>query len=82
MVHGCVLFTRDLDAAAYSLAPHQGLTRDYPCFPIQNSQSRRQLVEYFRSRLTEPDGAFAEQFEAGWYEQDRSFVRNIGETPY
>ena len=75
-----MLFTRDLDAAAYSFAPHQDLTRGYPCFPIQNSPSRRQLVEYFQSRLTEPDAAFAEQFEGGWYEQDRSFVRNIGET--
>ena len=74
------LHHRDLHAAAYSFAPHQDLTRDYPCFPIQNSPSRRQLVEYFQSRLTEPDAAFAEQFEGGWYEQDRSFVRNIGET--
>ena len=43
MVDGCVLFTRDLDAATYSLAPHQGLTRDYPCFPIQKVKSRHQL---------------------------------------
>jgi uncharacterized protein len=80
LVHGCVVFTKDRPTAAYTSSPHHELTLDYPCFAANDDDSRGQLVYYFASRLSEPDVEFAQQFEAGWYEQDRSFVRNIGET--
>lgn len=80
LVHGCVVFTRERPTAAYASGPHGELVRDYPCFAANDDGSRRELVDYFGSRLSEPDTEFAQEFEAGWYQQDRSFVRNVGET--
>ncbi len=80
LVHGCVLFTNGLSTGAYRESPHKALAEAFPCFPIDAGRAPRQLVDYFGSRLSEPDTSFAQKFEAGWYEQDRSFVRNIGET--
>lgn len=80
LVHGCVVFTKERPTAAYTSGPHRELTRDYPCFAANDDDSRRHLADYFASRLSEPNAEFAQQFEAGWYQQDRSFVRNIGET--
>lgn len=78
VVHGCVLFTLDKFYHTYTLAPNANLTREYPCFSAQRDGDADRLIEYFRTRLTEPDPEFAVEFEEGTYKQNRGFVAQVG----
>lgn len=77
-VHGCVLFTRDRWIQAYSEPPNDGLAAEYPLFSVESEDVRGRLPEYFESRLTSVDEAFAHAFAEGRYRQDRGFVAQIG----
>jgi len=78
--HGCVLFTKDQASQAYVSPPYRELVEEFPCFSVRVEGERKRLAEYFGARLTAPDPKFAEAFVTGWYDQNRSFVRNIAGT--
>jgi hypothetical protein len=77
-VHGCVLFTRDRWASAYSDVPNHDLALRYPLFTMAPEDVDERFPEFFRSRLTSPSPVFATAFAAGRYRQDRGFVAQIG----
>jgi hypothetical protein len=58
-VHGCVLFTHQVYTTAYTVAPNDALTRDYPIFTTAEEDVGAKFPEFFRCRLTEPDEEFA-----------------------
>lgn len=78
MVHGCVLFTRDRWAEAYSAAPNHELAANYPLFTVAPADVSGRFPEFFQSRLTLPDETFANAFANGRYRQNRGFVAQIG----
>jgi uncharacterized protein len=78
-VHGLVLFTKDRHFGSYSDAPNDRLFTEFPCFEGSHSAADPALVSFLRDRITEPDEHFANSFEQGVYQQDRGFVRQIGE---
>lgn len=77
-VHGCVLFTHQVYTRAYTAAPNEILTRDYPIFTTADEDISGKFPDYFRNRLTEPDEDFALKFATGRYRQQRGFVAQIG----
>jgi hypothetical protein len=77
-VHGCVLFTGQPYTNAYTAAPNQKLTCDYPIFTTASDDVARSFPEFFRTRLTEADSEFALNFATGHYRQERGFVAQIG----
>jgi hypothetical protein len=72
-----VLFTKDDRFDGYKRPPNDGLARDFPCFAVTAQRADGRLVDYFSARLNEPNALFAEKFDAGHYDQDRSFVSGI-----
>jgi len=78
-VAGCVYFTQPGSAGPYLKKPHDGLVADYPIFTDSVHDVDERFPEFLRSRLTLPDQAFAEAFEAGVYQQDRSFTRQVAQ---
>jgi DUF2075 family protein len=77
-VHGCVLFTRDRWASAYSDAPNHDLALRYPLFTVEPEDVNGRFPEFFRSRLSSANPTFAMAFAAGRYRQDRGFMAQIG----
>lgn len=77
-VHGCVLFTRDYWAEAYSTGPNRNLTEHYPLFTVSPSDINERFPMFFESRLTTPHKEFAYAFANGNYRQNRGFVAQIG----
>ena len=77
-VHGCVLFTHETYTDAYTSAPNDTLTRDYPIFTTAKEDVDSQFPNFFRQRLTEPDEEFALRFATGHYRQQRGFVAQVG----
>jgi DUF2075 family protein len=77
-VEGCVLFTRDHFADAYSEPPNERLAGEYPCFTTAPAVVREALPKYLTEHVTRADSEFANAFVAGRYRQDRGFVRQIG----
>ena len=77
-VHGCVLFTHQVYTHAYTSAPNDSLTRDYPIFTTAREDVDSKFPNYFRDRITEPDEEFAFKFATGRYRQQRGFVAQIG----
>jgi DUF2075 family protein len=77
-VHGCVLFTHQSYTHAYTSAPNDKLTRDYPIFTTASEDVGERFPTFFKSRLTEPDEEFAKRFATGRYRQQRGFVAQIG----
>jgi hypothetical protein len=77
-VHGCVLFTHQVYTHAYTSAPNEMLTRDYPIFTTANEDLGVKFPNFFQDRLTEPDKEFAIAFAKGRYRQQRGFVAQIG----
>lgn len=76
-VHGCVLFTRDEWAGAYSIPPNRELAERYPLFTLKPADVQQRFPDFFRQRLTVPDEPFAEAFAVGRYKQNRGFVAQI-----
>lgn len=76
-VHGCVLFTRDTQKAAYVDGPNAELARHYPVFTPSENDVTTHIPAYLSSRLSESDGIFAGAFERGYYRQDRNFCRQL-----
>ncbi|HEU0273556.1 MAG TPA: DEAD/DEAH box helicase family protein, partial [Candidatus Udaeobacter sp.] len=77
-VHGCVLFTHQPYTHAYTSAPNDALTRDYPIFTTATEDVGERFPSFFKTRLLEPDEQFARRFAAGRYRQQRGFVAQIG----
>ncbi len=77
-VHGCVLFTGDHWASAYSEAPNSQLASQYPLFTVSPSDVATRLPAFFADRLSEPNEAFARDFSQGRYRQKRGYVAQIG----
>jgi uncharacterized protein len=77
-VHGCVLSTHGRWTEAYSAAPNHELSSRFPLFSATSDNVQRRFPAFFEDRLTQPDGEFAQAFEAGRYRQDRGFVAQIG----
>lgn len=77
-VHGVVLFTQGAPGLAYHQAPNADLVTDYPVFGNVAADLDEAFPRWLRSRLTQPDGEFAEAFTAGTYRQNRGFVAQIG----
>jgi uncharacterized protein len=77
-VHGCVLFTRDRWAKAYSEPPNDRLAAEYPLFTDAPDDVHRNFPAYFETRLTAADESFAVAFSEGHYRQNRGFVAQIG----
>ena len=63
---------------AYTSAPNDSLTRNYPIFTTANEDVDFRFPSFFRDRLTEPDEEFAFRFATGRYRQQRGFVAQIG----
>lgn len=78
-VAGCVYFTQPRSAGPYLEKPHDGLVADYPIFTDSVLDVDERFPEFLRSRLTLPDQEFAEAFEVGVYQQDRSFTRQVAQ---
>jgi len=78
LVHGCVLFTRDVWLAPYTAYPNEGLTNAYPVFAASPKYINNDFPRYFRDRLTVPNERFATAFSEGRYYQDRGFIAQIG----
>ncbi|MFH1434509.1 MAG: DNA/RNA helicase domain-containing protein [Pseudomonadota bacterium] len=79
-VEGCTLLTGTKDAAAYTSPPHDGLAASFPVFTMSKTDVRSRLPLYLKEHLHKPDPNFAEDFEDGVYQQDRSFVRAVAEA--
>src|SRR5439155_8919787 len=77
-VHGCVLFTHQFYTHAYTSAPNDKLTREYPIFTTASEDVDQRFPSFFKSRLTDPDEEFARRFATGRYRQQRGFVAQIG----
>jgi uncharacterized protein len=77
-VHGCVLFTGDRWASAYSAPPNHRLAEEYPLFSDGPRDARERLPAFLATRLSEVDHAFAHEFANGRYRQQRGFVAQIG----
>ena len=77
-VHGCVLFTRDRWAAAYTAPPNQELASSYPLFSVAPHDIHNRFPAFFRDRLTTADEEFANAFANGRYRQSRGFMAQIG----
>jgi hypothetical protein len=77
-VAGCVLFTHQVYTDAYTRAPNEQLTRNYPIFTTASEDVDNRFPAFFRTRLTEPDEDFAIRFATGHYRQQRGFVAQIG----
>lgn len=77
-VHGCVLFTHHPYTHAYTSSPNEKLTREYPIFTTSPEDVGERFPSFFKTRLTEPDEAFARRFATGRYRQQRGFVAQIG----
>src|SRR2546426_3391711 len=77
-VHGCVLFTRDRWAAAYTAPPNQELASNYPLFSVAPDDIHNRFPAFFKDRLTTPDEEFANAFADGRYQQSRGFMAQIG----
>ncbi|HEY2712441.1 MAG TPA: DNA/RNA helicase domain-containing protein [Chthoniobacterales bacterium] len=77
-IHGCVLFTHQLYTHAYTSAPNERLTRDYPIFTTAIEDVDKRFPSFFKTRLTQPDEEFARRFATGRYRQQRGFVAQIG----
>lgn len=76
-VAGCTLFTRSNATSPYTSSPHEELTREYPVFGTDATDSRDRLPAFLRRHLRRPDRDFASDFENGRYTQDRGFIRNV-----
>jgi len=79
IVNGCVLFTQNTNISAYGLAPNDGLAKAYPCFAFSEHDLASPFPDFVAETITGPDIEFATAFERGTYQQDRGFVRQIGE---
>lgn len=77
-VHGCVLFTSAFVTAPYCAAPNEQLSHDFPLFTTSTQDAATAIPSFIRARLTEADSAFAQEFSRGNYQQDRSFMAQIG----
>jgi uncharacterized protein len=77
-VHGCVLFTRDRWAAAYSAPPNHELASSFPLFSVAPDDVHNRFPAFFKDRLTTPDEEFANAFARGRYRQSRGFTAQIG----
>lgn len=77
-VHGCVLFTRDRWAAAYTAPPNHELASSYPLFSVAPDDIHNRFPVFFRDRLTTPNEEFANAFSNGRYRQSRGFMAQIG----
>src|SRR2546428_9873142 len=78
IVHGCVLFTRDRWAAAYTAPPNHELVSSYPLFSVAPDDIHSRFPAFFKDRLTTPDEEFANAFADGRYQQSRGFMAQIG----
>jgi uncharacterized protein len=78
-VEGCVLFTRKTNVTAYALEPNDELTKQHPCFSYQDENLIEAFSSFVEKTISAPDFDFALSFEKGRYQQDRGFVRQIGE---
>ena len=78
-IHGCVLFTRDQWAPAYSAAPNHDLVARYPLFTTAPQDRDANFPNFFRERLSVPDPDFARAFATGKYRQNRGFVAQIAQ---
>lgn len=79
IIHGCVLFTRDQWAPAYSAAPNRDLAARYPLFTTAPQDRDANFPSFFRDRLSVPDPDFARAFATGKYRQNRGFVAQIAQ---
>lgn len=77
-VHGCVLFTSALFTHSYTAAPNEDLAREFPLFTTRSTDREQAIPEFIKTRLTESDPQFARAFVEGGYQQDRSFMAQIG----
>jgi uncharacterized protein len=77
-IHGCVLFTRDRWAAAYTAPPNHELASSYPLFSVAPDDINNRFPAFFRDRLTTTDEEFANAFANGRYRQSRGFTAQIG----
>ena len=76
-VYGCVLFTRDEWASAYSSPPNDSSCSRLSAVHTGRSRYEHRFPSFFRQRLTQPDQPFAEAFTSGHYKQNRGFVSQI-----
>jgi DUF2075 family protein len=77
-VHGCVLLTRSYDTSALRSEPNAALVTQFPLFTTSANDSSVAFPAYLADRLTSSSSAFAQSFESGTYQQDRSFLAQIG----
>ena len=77
-IHGCVLCTSGRWTPAYSAPPNHQLASSFPLFSAASDDAHLRFPAFFRDRLTSPDEAFANAFEAGRYRQNRGFMAQIG----
>jgi hypothetical protein len=78
-VTGCVLFTRDLVTEPYSKEPNAKLVDAFPIFTMAANDISVRLPGFLTTRITDPDGEFAQAFEKGKYRQSRGFLAQIGQ---
>lgn len=78
-VNGCVFFTRTGMASQYAAAPNHLLAATYPFFTTNGEDVERRFPAFATSVLSEPAESFALGFEQGRYQQDRGFVKQIGQ---
>ncbi len=76
-VAGCTLLTSARSTGSLEEAPHDQLVATYPVFHAGEEDLRDRVASYVTQRLTSGDEDWAEAFEHGRYEQDRSFVKTI-----
>jgi uncharacterized protein len=76
-VHGCVFFTGDEWASAYSSPPNDNLVHAYPFFTTASRDINHSFPEYLLGKVTQPNEPFAVAFAAGIYKQNRGFVSQI-----
>ena len=77
-VHGCVLFTSAFVTTPYMTAPNDRLSREVPIFTTSAEDASGASPRDLSDRLQESDALFAKAFATGNYQQDRSFMAQIG----
>jgi hypothetical protein len=77
IVAGCVFFTNAGDLSIYRQSPYGDLVSRYPVFSSQHREVQASLASFLAQHLYRPDFAFAKDFEAGTYAQNRSLMEQV-----
>ena len=79
-VYGCVYFTNATEATTYSDGIYSRLTKNYPIFTISKEDEENNFPNYLSDKIKFPDEDFANEFDNGYYKQDRNLIIQVAKN--